>query len=312
MTPGKAAIIYHAGAGRGQASDLVAPTCRRLEASGWRVVASRQTRAVDHAARELVPHLAERCDLIVVIAGDGTLREVCAGLCRIDKSLPIGFVPTGNANVIARDQTIPLAPEPAIALLTQGRVRSLDVGILRSNPANRTGAVFLAMVEIGFGARVVHLTQRLRYGRLKTLYRRWGDPVYLAAALGALFSPMENPFCLYRESDPRPTWQRAAIIANTRCYAKGWAMAPDARMDDGRLDIVTRQRSGPVIFFKSFRAAQAARRPPAAFSRYTQGRQFRCISKPPMTVQMDGDPLPPLRWLDIGIAPGRLRLIVPS
>lgn len=312
LTPGIAAIVYHAGAGRGRATELVAPVRRRLETSGWRVVASLRTRAAGHAGCELVPHLADRCDLIVVIAGDGTLRDVCAGMCRIDKSIPIGFVPTGNANVIARDQNIPLEPEPAVALLTEGRVHQLDVGILRSDPRRGTSSVFLAMVEIGFGARVVHLTQRLRYGWLNALYRRWGDPVYLAAALGALFSPMEPPFRLYGDSDTRPHWERAAIITNTRCYAKGWSMAPEARMDDGRLDLVTRLRSGPGIFFRAFYAALSARRPPAAFSRYTQGQQFRCMSETPMTVQVDGDPLPPLKWMAIGIVPGRLRLIVPS
>lgn len=89
-------------------------------------------------------------------------------------------------------------------------------------------------------------------------------------------------------------------------------MAPDARMNDGRLDLVTRQRSGPGIFLRAFYATTRARRPPRTFSCYRQGQQFTFASEAPMTVQMDGDPLPALKWMEIAIAPGRLRLITPT
>ena len=311
LTPGKAAILYHARAGRCQATDLIAPVCRRLQSSGWRVVTISRTQAANHARDELVPRLADQCDLLVVIAGDGTLRDVCAGLYRTEASIPIGFVPTGNANVVARDQGIPLQPDAAIALLTEGRLRRLDVGTMRTQPGSKDAKVFLAMVEIGFGARVVHLTQRYRYGGLKALYRLWGDAVYVAAALNALRSPAEIPLQVRADTAEEPHTCRAAVIANTRCYAKGWAMAPKARMDDGRLDLVTRQRSTPGVFFRAFYAALQAQHPSPAFSRYRQGRQFWCWSDRPLTVQVDGDPLPDLKWMEISLVPGCLQLIGP-
>jgi len=311
LTPGNAVILYHAGAGRCQATHLVAPVRRRLQASGWRIAATARTPAAHHARKELVPGLADRCDLLVVIAGDGTLREVCAGLCEAEIPTPLGFVPTGNANVVARDQGIPLQPEAAVALLTEGRIRQLDIGTLRTRPNSETAAVFLAMVEIGFGARVVQLTQRLRYGGLEPLYRHWGDPVYAAAALRAIRSPGEIPFRVRVDKAPHYEVCRAAVIANTRCYAKGWAMASHARMDDGRLDLVTRRRSTPGVWLRAFQAARRRRRPPPAFSGYHRGRHFCCWSDGPLTVQMDGDPLPATDWMEISIVPGCLRLITP-
>jgi diacylglycerol kinase family enzyme len=284
---------------------------RRLHASGWQIITTARTQAADHARYELIPRLANRCDLLVVIAGDGTLRDVSAGLCQAQVSLPIGLIPTGNANVVARDQGIPLKPDAAIALLTEGRLRRLDIGTLRTQPSRKEVLVFLAMVEIGFGARVVHLTQRFRYGGLKALYRRWGDLVYVAAALNALRSPVENPFQVRADTAEKRHTCRAAVIANTRCYAKGWAMAPEALMDDGRLDLITRQRSTPGVLFRAYYAALRARRPSRSFSRYKQGRHFRCWSERPLTVQMDGDPLPDLNWMEISVVPGCLQLIVP-
>jgi len=311
LTPGKAAIIYHSGAGRGRATELVQPTVHRLMLAGWQVIDVLATSYAGHARDALSPSLAAQVDLIIVIAGDGTLREVCTGLCRVSSDIPIGFVPTGNANVVAREQHIPLRPEPAIDLLTTGKVRRLDVGTLRTHPKVADAVFFLAMLEIGFGARVVQLTHRLRSGRLNAIYRRWGDTVYAAAAVGALASPTEPSFRFYQDNAVEARHARAAVIANTRCYAKGWSMAPDARMDDGRLDLVARQRSGPGIILRAFHAAARARRPPTAFSRYRQGQRFLFQSETPMMVQMDGDPLPALKWMEVVVAPGRLRLITP-
>jgi diacylglycerol kinase family enzyme len=311
LTPGKAAIIYHSGAGRGSADQLVQPTRQRLVASGWQVIEIARTRYDGHARDELALSLATQVDLIVVIAGDGTLREVCSGLSRVASDIPIGFIPTGNANVVARELKIPLQPGPAIDLLSEGQVRRLDIGTLRVHADAAEPIFFLAMIEIGFGARVVQLAHRLRSGRLRAVYRRWGDTVYAAAAVGALASP-EQRFQVYPDNATEPRHATAAIIANTRCYAKGWSMAPDARMDDRRLDLVTRQRSSPGIILRAFHAAAQARRRSAAFSGYAQGQRFLIQSDAPLNVQMDGDPLPGVKWMEVGLAPGRLRLITPQ
>jgi diacylglycerol kinase (ATP) len=312
LTPGKAAIIYHSGAGRGRATELVQPTVQRLMLAGWQVIDVLATSYAGHARDALAPSLAAQVDLIIVIAGDGTLREVCTGLCRVSSHIPIGFVPTGNANVVAREQKIPLQPSPAIDLLTTGKVRRLDVGTLRIRPDAADPLFFLAMVEIGFGGRVVQLAHRLRSGRLNAIYRRWGDMIYAAAALGALASPTEQGFQLVRDNGAAPRHAMAAIIANTCCYAKGWSMTPDARMDDGKLDIVTRGRSGLGVLLRTFYAAMRKRRPPRSFSDYRQGKRFRFQSDIPMTVQMDGDPLPAVSWMEVGVSPGCLQLISPQ
>jgi diacylglycerol kinase family enzyme len=310
-TSRKAAIVYHAGAGRGHAPRLVAPVRRALKSAGWRVVDLEPTRWADHARTELAPYLADRVDLIVAIVGDGTLRELCAGLGDASARIPVGLVPVGNANVVARDQGIPLDPRAAIALLTRGSVRRLDVGRLCWGPGQSDASTFLAMVEIGFGARVVQIVHRLRRGRLNALYRRWGDILYGAAALGALLASHEKPFRIGRGETAASTELRAAVIANTRCYAKGWAMAPGARMDDGLLDVVGRRKSGAGVFLRSAYAAARQRRAPTAFSCYGRGQRFVLYGQEPLTVQADGDPMPAGQWMEIDLLPERLSLITP-
>ena len=311
LSPGKAAIIYHAQAGRGLAPHLVARLNRRLTASGWQVVESQQTRYAGHAQTKLAPRLAGRVNLIIVMGGDGTLREVAAGLVDSPSPVPIGLVPTGNANVVARDRGIPLQPEPAIGMIPQGRVQRLDIGTLRTGRNGIRPAFFLAMVEIGFGARVVHLAHRLRSGRLKRLYRRWGDLVYGMAAMGALTSSGEIPFQLYRDHSATPQRHVAAVIANTRNYAKGWTLTPDARMDDGMLDWTARSRSSLSVFLRVFMAAAKGKRLPRGLSQFGQGQQFKLRSRTPMTVQADGDPFPSATRLEIGLIPHQLVLVTP-
>jgi diacylglycerol kinase family enzyme len=167
------------------------------------------------------------------------------------------------------------------------------------------------MVEIGFGARVVDLAHRLRSGKLGTLYRRWGDALYLAAALKALFSPGEAPLHVRWDDTAASFSARAVVVANTRCYAKQWAMAPGACMDDGRLDLVARLESGPGVVARAYYAAARRHRPPSAFSRCCRARHFTLQSATRLAIQVDGDPMPPSQWMAIDVLPGRLPLITP-
>ena len=311
LPPGKAVIVYHAAAGRGMGPELVAPLERRLTSAGWQVIGTLRTRYAGHAQHRLIPRVADQVDLIAVIGGDGTLREVVAGLVNLSSTIPIGIIPTGNANVVARDQGIPLQPEAAIDLIRFGRVRRLDVGTLRSDRLATGTAFFLAMVEVGFGARVVHLAHHLRSGRLKMLYRWRGDLVYMVAALKAMASAGETPFHLYCDQSAQPRRQVAAVFANTRSYAKGWSMAPDALMDDGMLDWVVRSRSSPLALLRVYMTAAKGKRLPRRLSRYGQGKQFNLRAQTPVSLQVDGDPFPSVERLEIGLVPRQLALVAP-
>ncbi len=247
------------------------------------------------------------------------LREVSEGLDRASSRTPVGLVPTGNANVVAREMGIPLEPGGAINLLSTGVVRRMDTGIVRTRPGGgdrlshdvQDHHFFLAMVEVGFGARIVHYTHRLRNGLLKPVYRMWGTPVYLTAALGAAAFPGEVPFSIEIDGEASPRRATGAIITNTRCYATGWSLAPEARMDDGWLDLVCRSRRGPVTALRSYAAAARSVPQPKGVSWHEKGRRFVFKAEKPMTVQVDGDPIPPTDWLEVELKPGGIGLVSP-
>lgn len=130
-----AVIIYNNLAGRGKALRYAKLSKNELETKGWIVKDLIQTEYAGHAERELSPKWSVEIELIVVVAGDGTLREVCAGLDQNRRKVLIAFIPIGNGNVIDRESGIPLEQQKAIKLLTEGEPTNMDVGILKLKTA---------------------------------------------------------------------------------------------------------------------------------------------------------------------------------
>ena len=203
---------------------------------GWQVQQVIPTAYAGHAEAVLAPQWSDSVDLIVVVGGDGTLREVVTGLIRTGSRTCLGFIPMGNANVMAREFNIPLNPEHAIKAVLEGTAVSPDVGKFESG--RQDSHYFLAMIEVGQGAKIVHCVDQLRNGKLNRLYRFWGDIVYVIGALLSLLGRKPAPFTLTTDGANCRTNQYHAVISCIRTYSKGWSMTPEAVFDDGLLDRV--------------------------------------------------------------------------
>lgn len=309
-TPGTAAIVFHPAAGRGRAPALAARCARHLHRVGWQLAACEPTRCAGHAERELAPRLARQADLLVVVAGDGTLREVCAGLAAGPWRPTVGLVPAGNANVVARELGIPLEAEAAIRHLTTPGARLLDLGFYREAGAPQ-GRPFLAMVEVGLGADVVHRVDRLRRGPWKGLYRRLSDVLYGLAGLGAFLRRGRPTFAIAADGAPCAARAAAAVFANTATYAKGWSLVPEARPDDGLISFRWRPPQGRGDELRIWQAA-LRRRPAAGLAWAGAARQLTVSSSIPLRVQMDGDPLPLATAFEITVHGGAVALRAPA
>ena len=155
-----AVVVFNASAGRGQGRAIAVHTSQFLIRTGWRVVARAATPACSQDRTALVQRLAARADRLAVVDGDGTLREVCAALQASGRRVALGLVPIGNANVLARELNIPFDPLQAIRLLTRGCPRAVDAAVMMLSGQDAAPTLFMAMLEIGFGAAVVHRVHR--------------------------------------------------------------------------------------------------------------------------------------------------------
>src|SRR5262245_129082 len=122
---------------------------------------------------ELPPLIAEHgrdVDMIVVAGGDGTLNAVAAGV--MEAKRPMGILPTGTANDLARTLGIPLDLEGALQVIAEGNRRRIDVGAVN-------GKLFFNVASIGMAAEIaLTLTSDIK--------RRFGKLGYALAAMRVL------------------------------------------------------------------------------------------------------------------------------
>lgn len=178
-------------------------------------------------ATELARHFVEQgCSPIVAWGGDGTVNEVGAAL--LDSSAALGIIPRGSGNGLARDLGIAADPADALRTALSGRERVIDAGEVG-------GRVFFNVAGLGFDAHLAHLFNA---------GMRRGFSRYLLLTVREVVS--YRPVLYSIAWDTGTVRERAllVVVANSRQYGAGAIIAPAARLDDGKLQlVVVRARS---------------------------------------------------------------------
>ena len=164
---------------------------------------------------------------MVALGGDGAFHHVVEGIRGTDAIA--GFFPAGNGNDIARDLGIPADAVSAAAAFCHSVPRAVDLVRVQFPDGRR--AHFIGAGGMGLDAEAAHLAN--------TRFKSWpGVTRYLAGALSTFFR--EPAFELEAKLDETRWAGRAifAAVANATSYGSGVRIAPDARMDDGWLEVV--------------------------------------------------------------------------
>ncbi len=189
---------------RGRGLAVTVTTCDRPDEIGDRIRAGR-----------------EGCDLVILAGGDGTMNAAAEAL--IDTGLPLGILPMGTGNDLARTLALPLDLRAACDVLIDGRLHAIDVG--RVN-----GKLFFNVASMGLSVEVAR--------RLTPAYkRRWGIFAYALASWQAIRNI--RPFRAEIRCDGRTVRLKSVQIAvgNGRHYGGGMTVDEDATIDDGRLHL---------------------------------------------------------------------------
>lgn len=266
----------------------------RLQAGGF-AAALRTTRYPGHAT-ELAREAAERgCDTVVAIGGDGTINEVAQALIGSDVALAI--VPCGSGNGLAAHLGVPTRLDQALGLVTTGRGRRCRIDTGRVN-----GTPFLNVMGFGLDAEVAH--------RFNQLAQR-GLPTYVRAAVGAFLRRRNERVVVRWEEGCEELTGVLFSIANSDQYGNAARIAPGARVDDGRLDLVA---VTPVGWIGA--AALGVRLMTGTIDRSPHVRRwpFRHLvveRARPGLIHTDGETREAPAQLDITVAPGSLWVVVP-
>ena len=170
---------------------------------------------------------AEGYRYVVTLGGDGAFHHLVEGILGTDAI--VGFLPAGNGNDIARDLGIPGDPVSAAEVFLKSRPRAVD--LIRVRFSDGRVAHFMGAGGMGLDAEAAHLAN--------TRFKSWpGVTRYLAGTIWTFFR--EPAFELNAEMDGTRWAGRAlfAAVANGTSYGSGVRIAPDAKMDDGWLDVV--------------------------------------------------------------------------
>lgn len=247
----------------------------------------------DHAVELASAAEREGFDAVVVLGGDGTVNAAARGL--LHSRLPLGIIPVGSGNGLARGLGIPVSIRRSCQLLIDGTVRTIDAGRIRDR-------YFFVVAGLGFDAVVGKLfdDQSLR-GPLPYFY--FGFREFLTY----------EPETFILRFDQRQITVPALLvtIANTRQWGNGAIIAPHAEPDDGLFDICV---------IHKVNLAQALFHLPKLFTgkidrvrHYENYRstEVEIIRERPGYFHVDGEPVEGGTHLRVAIDPKALRVIVP-
>jgi len=162
----------------------------------------------------------ENADRVVAVGGDGTLKLVAE--CLLNSETPIGIIPAGSANGMAKELGIPQELAEALNLLETGRLQKIHVVKLNDE-------ICIHLSDLGFNAYLVK--------KFDTLPERgmWG---YAKATWHALWNHKRMDVELKIEGETIRSKAAMVAIANATMYGSGLKINPDGKLDDGLFEIV--------------------------------------------------------------------------
>jgi diacylglycerol kinase (ATP) len=250
------------------------------------------TEGVGHA-RELAKSAVRRgMRLVLAWGGDGTMNEVASALVFDD--VPLGIIPAGSGNGLARELGIARRPEQAIADALGAQPRSIDVGDV-------DGHYFVNIAGIGFDAHVA--------AQFAAATRR-GFVGYAGITARALTSYVPLSYRITSGGTTQTVRAVLVTIANSAQFGNGALIAPGARVDDGELDLVVFEERSR---FKTVCAV------PRLFNgtvgqvrgcRITRVREVTIEADQPLTYHVDGEPVAGGTRLRARIHPGALMVAI--
>jgi diacylglycerol kinase (ATP) len=278
-------------------AQLHAQIARVCTEVGWAPPLWLETTVADPGGGQARSALAAGADVVLACGGDGTVRHVARVLA--GSGTPLGLLPTGTANLLARNLAIALNdPARATRIALSGNNRAVDVGwVFIDDRAEEQ--VFMVMAGVGFDAAIMA-------GAPHELKIRLGALAYFVSGMRALRGTRASITLAVDGRLEPPRRVRTVVVGNCGKLLAGLVLMPAARVDDGLLDVVT---IGPRNIFGWLAVTArvlARRRHGHQIVQHWQGRTVIISAEAPQQAQLDGDPVGEVRGLRMRIDPGAL------
>lgn len=249
---------------------------------------------LDHLDEEVCSK-GRDCDCVIVAGGDGTLNTMVDTI--VKTKLPLGILPLGTANDLARTLQIPNDPVEAARVIVAGHCRTIDLG-----QANES--FFFNVASVGLSEEI---SRRLS-GEMK---KRWGVLAYLWTAMQVL--RQTRPFRVVVNCDG-DVWSGRTVqvaVGNGRFYGGGMAVSEDALIDDGRLDLYSLEVRRPWQIFGLARALRKGTLSGRNFVRTATGSEIHVTTQHVKNVNTDGE-ITTTTPVTFRVIPGAIRVFTPE
>jgi YegS/Rv2252/BmrU family lipid kinase len=286
-------VIVNPVAGGGRAGRALPAVRAELDRLGLehRVQA---TLSLDHA-RTLARDAIKAGEIAVAFGGDGLIGAVAGALRHSDGVL--GVLPGGRGNDFARSLSIPVDAVSACAVLTTGSTKRLDLGCVG-------GRTFIGIASCGFDSVANRIANETKFVR--------GNLVYAYGAMRALAGWRPASFTVtVDDGEPRTVVGYTVAVANSGRYGGGMRLAPDARLDDGLLELVIISDVPRLRFLRMLPSVFKGEHVHRPEFELVPARRVRIAASRPFTLYADGDPIAELP-AEIEVLPAAVQTIVPA
>ena len=230
-------------------------------------------------------------DIVVSVGGDGTINEVASALEGTDTIM--GIIPFGSGNGLARSLNISLNNKNAVQILNNLNCRRIDSGILN-------GRKFFNMAGMGFDAHISAKFARLKNRGLKG---------YVHTALKEVSAYVPENYDLEIDGNHYEREAFMISIANSCQYGNNAYISPDAKLDDGLLDVCIIKPfplvQFPVVGYHLFNKTVHT----TSYVEIIKGKNIRINRKQGGMVHVDGEPIEMDKCIEIKVKPLSLAIL---
>ena len=238
----------------------------------------------------------EKADVVVACGGDGTINEVAQGL--VETQIPLGIIPLGSGNGIARHFKIPLEISKSVQVIKKNKLAKMDVGVVN-------GHYFFGNMGCALESHFIRSYQK---------NQRHGIWAYVIAFFDALVSFKHQKIQVEYLDNVREISPFILLVSNANQQGYDFSLTPQAESDDGLLDLFWMEKSNVFNKIKFFLYALLKKK--------LMGKRFDLISLSTLKirlldhddfcVQIDGQNLPIFsNYIEIKVLPKKLNVIVP-
>ncbi|MBA2506428.1 MAG: diacylglycerol kinase family lipid kinase [Thermoleophilaceae bacterium] len=252
-----------------------------------------ETTSVEHACEEARTASAAG-EVVTAVGGDGIVG-LLAGVLKGSEH-PLAIIPAGRGNDFARVLKIPFEPREAARVALDAPERPVDVAAVDGKP-------FVCIASLGFDSdanRIANDTKLLK-----------GNLVYLYAALRALARWKPARFTVRVDGEEHSWTGFSVAVANSKAYGGGMYVAPHAKLDDGRLEVLMVEGTSKLDFLRDLPKVFKGAHVDNPKVHWYAGTRVEIEADRPFAVYADGDPIADLP-VTVTVESRALRVIAPE